>query len=165
MCENKIISDFNKLDMEENVISSDIIISDIDKKNVKTNIINKGNNILKNNVFFYDLEKIMSDNNFRTFYDKYFKDFNDIKVITLYMKLYETIQLEYKERNNCDIEKELLAYMIKQLMDDKNSRKLIFEAFNDYTENNNPKNKKFILDIFNNNNKNKDNKFTLIKND
>lgn len=166
MCENKIITELDKLDIGKNIISTDIILnSDIRKDNIKTDIINKGNNLLNSNLFFYDLEKIMSDDNFKTFYNEYFKDFSNIKVVTLYMKLYETIQLEYKEIYNCDIEKELLAYMMKQLMDDNNNRKLIFNSFNNYMEDKNPKNKRFILDIFNNNNKIKNNKIKEIKND
>lgn len=158
MSENKIEIEFDKLNIEKNIISTDLIINDEKDNNIKSNFINKGNNILNNNPFFYDLEKIMSDVNFKSFYDEYFTDFSNIKVVTLYMKLYETIQLEYKERYNCDIEKELLAYIIKQLMDDKNSRKLVLNSFNHYMEDNNPKNKRFILDIF------YDNKIKEIKN-
>ena len=92
----------------------------------------------------------MSDNSFRSFYSKYFKDYTDIKTVLLYMKLYETIQVEYKERHNKDIDKELLAYMMKELMCNENSRKKIVESFNNFIENTNNGNKKFILDIIKN---------------
>jgi hypothetical protein len=114
---------------------------------LKKNIINEGKNILQENDFFNNLDNIMSDINFRSFYNTYFKDFTDIKVVLLYMKLYETIQIEYKERNGVEIEKELLAYMIKELMSENDSRKNIYEAFYNFTDNKQVNNK-FILDIF-----------------
>jgi hypothetical protein len=113
----------------------------------KKNIIKEGENILEKNNFFYDLDTVMTDNNFRSFYNTYFKDFSDIKVVILYMKLYETIQIEYKERNGVDIERELLAYMIKELMSNNDSRKNIYEAFYNFTDNKHTNNK-CILDIF-----------------
>ena len=113
----------------------------------KKNIIKEGKHILEENNFFNDLDNIMIDNNFRSFYNTYFKDFTDIKVVLLYMKLYETIQIEYKERNGVEIEKELLAYMIKELMSDNDSRKNIYKAFYNFTDNKHANNK-FILDIF-----------------
>jgi hypothetical protein len=117
---------------------------------LKKNIIKKGEKILEKNNFFNSLDIVMSDINFRSFYNTYFKDFTDIKVVLLYMKLYETIQIEYKERNGVEIEKELLAYMIKELMSDNDSRKNIYEAFYNFTDNKQVNNK-FILDIFDNN--------------
>jgi len=117
---------------------------------LKKNIIKEGKNILKNNDFFNNLDNVMNDNNFRSFYNTYFKDYTDIKVVLLYMKLYETIQIEYKERNGIDIERELLAYMIKELMSNNDTRKAIYESFYNFTDNKQV-NKKFILDIFENN--------------
>lgn len=128
--------------------------------NVKESIINKGAEILSENDFFYNLDVIMSDEIFRNFYNKYFKDFSDIKTVFLYMKLYETIQLEYREINKCEIEKEMLAYMMKELMIKDNTRKKIIESFNNYSENKNSNDKKFILDIFTK--KNTDKKYSFI---
>ena len=111
--------------------------------------------ILSENEFFNDLDSIMTDDKFRTFYNKYFKNFNDIKTVLLYMKLYETIQIEYREHNNCDIDNELLAYMISELMNNSDSRKLIMNSFNNFTDPNINENrsKRFLLDIFENSNK------------
>jgi len=113
-----------------------------------SNILQEGSKILKENDFFADLDYIMSDNSFRSFYSKYFKDYTDVKTILLYMKLYETIQVEYKERYKIDIEKELLAYIIKELMCDDISRKNIVESFNNYMDSNNSKDKRYLIDIF-----------------
>ena len=126
----------------------------VPSKFLVNNIINDGKVILSENSFFNDLNNIMNNNEFRNFYDKYFNDFSDTKVVLLYMKLYETLQIEYREKNGCDVEKEVLAYIMKELMTDNISRKNIFDAFNDYTENNNKNgNKKYLLDIFENKNK------------
>lgn len=133
----------------ENAKSTQFIIpQEIGVMNEKK-CIEKGEIILKENDFFNDLDYIMSNDNFRLFYDKYFKDFSDVKVVLLYMKLYETIQKEYFEINNKEIEKESLAYIIKELMSDNFTRKIIMRSFIEYEKNNNPKNKRFILDIFN----------------
>ena len=145
-------------------ISNQLINSNmISNESFKKNIMKKGKIILKENDFFNDLDYIMSDDNFRIFYDKYFKDFSDVKIVLLYMKLYETIQKEYFEINNKEIEKELLAYIIKELMCDNFTRKNIMKSFNEYENNNNPKDKRFILDIFNK--KNNIKQITLNKKD
>lgn len=125
----------------------------IKNNNISKDIIEKGNKILQENDFFAELDYIMNDNNFRSFYSKYFKDFTDIKTIILYMKLYETIQVEYKERYKIDIEKELLAFMIKELMCDELTRKNIIESFNNYINSNNSREKKYLIDIFEKKNK------------
>ena len=116
-------------------------------KELENNIIKEGKKILDKNDFFNSLDVVMANDDFRTFYDNYFKDFTDIKVVILYMKLYETIQIEYKERNGVPIKKEFLAYMIKELMNNNESRKYIHEAFYNFTDNK-QSNNKFILDIF-----------------
>lgn len=114
---------------------------------LQNNILEEGKKILQKNDFFNSLDIVMTNDDFRSFYDNYFKDFTDIKVVILYMKLYETIQIEYKERNGIPIKKEFLAYMIKELMNNNESRKYIHEAFYNFTDNK-QSNNKFILDIF-----------------
>jgi hypothetical protein len=120
---------------------------EINKNNIKKDLIKSGEIILKENKFFNDLDSIMNNYEFRYFYDNYFNDITDIKTVIMYMKLYETIQREYKEKNGIDIENELLIYIIKELMSDSNSRKNILDSFISFMENNNS-NKKFLLDIF-----------------
>ena len=118
-----------------------------DKELIKKDLIKNGSIILKENNFFNDLDNIMNDYQFRFFYNKYFNDISDIKTVVLYMKLYETIQKEYKEKNGIDLESELLIYIIKELMSEDCSRKNILNSFQSFIENNNS-NKKFLLDIF-----------------
>lgn len=128
---------------------SNNIIKQPSKEIVKNNIIESGKVILQENNFFKELNMTMENNDFKIFYEKYFKNFSDIKTIILYMKLYETIQKEYKEKNGQDIEKEFLAYIMTELMSDEISRKNIISSFNNFSEGNN--NKKYILDLFNKN--------------
>jgi hypothetical protein len=121
-------------------------------------ILKKGKKILKENEFFKDLDNMMNDKKFRTFYEKYFKDIVDIKVILLYMKLYETIQKEYFAIHNCEIDNKLLAYMIKELMNNNMSRDKIMKSFHNFLEREiEPKNrnnyKKFLLDFLDKKNK------------
>jgi len=99
---------------------------------------------ISENKFLTDLHKMMSNSEFRQFYDDYFHDFVDVKVAVLYMKLYEKLQIEYKKRNNCDIESTLLLYIIREVMNDNVSRKKVFENYEHFIKNNDP----HFLDIF-----------------
>jgi hypothetical protein len=132
-------------------MQSNQIININQNNDLKKNIIKDGKKILNENNFFNELDSIMSDNKFRSFYDEYFKDFSDIKVVLMYMKLYETIQKEYIERYGIEIEKELLVVMMKELMSEHSTRKTIIDSFNNFTELNGKR--QTILDIFENKNK------------
>ena len=147
MEDNKLV---RKISKDDNYINTNENQTDIIINNLKKDLLNEGGKILKKNKFFNDLENIMSNSEFKNFYDEYFKNFNDIKVILLYMKLYETIQKEYFEKNNKKIEKELLAYIIKNLMMDNITRKAIFKSFNTFTDEKNIINNHSMLDIFEN---------------
>ena len=104
--------------------------------NILTKGKQEGQKILQENDFFYELNEIMHDVKFRPFYDKYFKDTSDTKTALLYLKLYETLEKEYKERNNKDIDEELLVYMMKELMSNEITRKNIMNSFRIYFESN-----------------------------
>ena len=135
--------------IEDLTISSDKLC--FKEKSSIDNIINEGKIILKENDFFNDLHNLMNNSEFRNFYDKHFNDFTNTQIVLLYIKLYETLQIEYKEKNGYDIEKEVLAYIMKELMSNNISRKNIIKAFNNYSENKNKNGKKrYLLDIFEN---------------
>ena len=101
-------------------------------KNMLENMKQIGKKELITNPFFNDMNELMQNKVFKTFYDKYFKDSSDIKTVLLYLKLYETLQIEYKDRNNKDIDEEVLIYAIKELMTTKISRQNIIQAFDIY---------------------------------
>ena len=52
------------------------------------------------NPFFKDLVTIMSNPQFRHFYNTYFTDWNEIESMVFFMKLYSTIEYEYQQRFN-----------------------------------------------------------------
>ncbi len=105
-----------------------------------------GNKILQENTFLNQLHTVMQDDNFRPFYDKYFKDSTDIKIVILYLKLYETIEKEYKERNGTQIDGDLLILLVQQLMTDNKTRKFIMNEFSNFFDSNTSK-KKYLLDL------------------
>ena len=123
----------------------------IDTINIHDELIKDGAKILEENKFFYDLEKIMQNNEFSTFYNTYFKNFNDIKTVLMYMKLYETIEKEYSIRYNKPIEKEILAKMMKEIMTNTPTRKQILKSFNEFSDPENIAKNICILDIFSHN--------------
>jgi hypothetical protein len=110
----------------------------------------RGKKELDTNPFFTDLNELMRhDNKFRIFYDKYCKDSSDVKTVLIYMKLYETLELEYKGRMIEETEsdhEEVLICAIKELMSNESTRKSILSSFNRYFTNNNS-DTKYVLDI------------------
>jgi len=153
---NLEIIKFNKelLQNSQNEIETITDVLSIDIKQT----LKKGKKILEENEFLNDLDKIMTDKKFRIFYEKYFKDIVDIKVILLYMKLYETIQKEYSAIHNNEIDNKLLAYMIKELMNNNMSRSKIMKSFHNFLEGesdsqNKNNYKRFLLDFLDKKNK------------
>ena len=65
----------------------------------------KGETLVESNEFFKDLSNLMSDEKFVAFFDKYFKNMEDIKSIQIYMKLYRVFQERYKELSNEELSK------------------------------------------------------------
>jgi len=159
---DEIIENYNPSTLLINNLEQDLLefsdnITSIKNIDIKQTL-KKGQKILNQNEFFYDLDKIMTDKKFKNFYEKYFKDIVDIKVILLYMKLYETIQKEYFVIHNTEIDNKLLAYMIKELMNNNICRDKIMKSFHNFLESETePKNrnnyKKFLLDFFDKKNK------------
>ena len=130
-------------------MSNNIVITNISNGNeITKEIKNQGHKILEKNKFFNSLDTVMQNEEFRGFYNKYFKDSSDIKTAIMYMKLYETIEVEYRQRNGCEIKKELLAFMIRELINNTNTRKMILKSFENFNQH---KHHNFLLDIFENN--------------
>ena len=120
---------------------------------IKKNVLIKHENILEKNKFFNDLDKIMNNTDFSHFYETYFTTFNDIKTILLYMKLYETIKKEYYNLYHIEINKDVLAIMMKELISNTETRKLIIKSFNEYTDQTNICKNLSLLNFFDNYNK------------
>jgi hypothetical protein len=91
-------------------------------------------NILLENEFFRDLCSLMKNVEFAKFYDTYFKDWTDIQCMIFYMKLYSTIEYEYRRRFNNEIDDNTMALMIHKIMKNGSTRKVAFELFEKYKD-------------------------------
>ena len=94
----------------------------------------KGGKILSENKFFSDLCSLMKNVEFLKFYDEYLKDWSDIQCMIFYMKLYTTIDYEYTSRFNSKISDEAMTYTIKQIMENRDTRRFAFDLFKDFKD-------------------------------
>ena len=94
----------------------------------------KGGEILNENKFFSDLCSMMKNVEFLKFYDEYLKDWSDIQCMIFYMKLYTTIDFEYNSRFNDKISDEAMTYTIKQIMENRDTRRFAFDLFKDFKD-------------------------------
>ena len=94
----------------------------------------KGGKILSENKFFSDLCSLMKNVEFLKFYDEYLKDWSDIQCMIFYMKLYTTIDYEYSNRFNSKISDEAMTYTIKQIMENRDTRRFAFDLFKDFKD-------------------------------
>ena len=92
--------------------------------------------------FIQSLINIMRNSEFRNFYNKNCSEpstWNDIEVIILYMKLLEFIEIKYKEKYGNLPENNVLYKMLQDIINNKNSRKLIVNTFTNYKHGKIPK--------------------------
>lgn len=94
----------------------------------------KGGVILDENKFFSDLCSMMKNVEFLKFYDEYLKDWSDIQCMIFYMKLYTTIDFEYNSRFNDKISDEAMTYTIRQIMENRDTRRYAFDLFKDFKD-------------------------------
>ena len=92
----------------------------------------KGEEILKTNPFFKNLCSIMKNKEFRQFYEQYLQSWNDVECMIFYMKLYSTIEYEFKERYNMNITDDLMTYTLHEIMSTPQLRKTAFALFKAY---------------------------------
>jgi hypothetical protein len=124
----------------------------IPNNSIKNEIIEKGREILNENSFFNDLDKMMSNSEFRDFYGKYFTDFQDIRLILMFMKLYETLEVEYKNHYGEEISSEAVTFIIKEIMCNNTLRKEVVESFDRFSDNKNFNKGIYLLDVLKKNN-------------
>ena len=118
--------------------SSDSVSSLSNPKGTLTNKVKQeGEKILKKNDFFRKLMNLMNSTEFNDFYDSYFKDWSDIETIVFYIKLYKTIDYEYSRRFNEEISDEIMTYMLYNVMNNTDTRKLALEKFRDFKDHKN----------------------------
>lgn len=99
----------------------------------------RGEKLVENNEFFKDLSNLMSNETFSNFFDKYFKNMEDIKSTVIYMKLYRVFQERYKELSNDELSKYVNIYLLHNIMSNSDLRRtLIQETINHLQDNREP---------------------------
>ena len=96
----------------------------------------KGNELLNNNDFFNDLSKLMENDEFKVFFEKYFTNWVEIKSNIIFMKLYDEIKNRYKEITDTELDKSVIIFLIWKIMRNNNLRKISIELMNKQLENN-----------------------------
>ena len=71
----------------------------------------EGINLVNKNDFFNDLSEVMSDEKVTRFFDKYFKNFEEIKSTVIYMKLFRLFQQRYKDVSQEELSKYVNIYL------------------------------------------------------
>ena len=84
------------------------------------------------NPFFKDLVTIMSNPQFRHFYNTYFTDWNEIESMVFFMKLYSTIEYEYQQRFNLTISEKEMTSIIANVMQNSVTRQNALELFQEF---------------------------------
>ena len=105
------------------------------KLDTNKNISKQGMEIIENNDFFRDLSNIMENDEFNTFFKKYLNDWVDVKAIIVYMKLYSEFKEKYKKLNNEDLDKEVVVFILKKIMNDKDLREFSIKTIREKYDN------------------------------
>lgn len=84
------------------------------------------------NPFFKDLVTIMSNPQFRQFYNTYFTDWNEIESMVFFMKLYSTIEYEYQQRFNLRISEKEMASILANVMQNNVTRQYALDLFKEF---------------------------------
>ena len=92
------------------------------KNNANTKMYDKGKEIIDTNNFFKDLSNIMENEEFNSFFKKYLTNWMDVRCIIIYMKLYSEFKEKYKLMNNEELDKEVIVFLLKKIMNDKDLR-------------------------------------------
>ena len=109
---------------------SDSVLTD---HSYQKQVIKEGKKILETNDFLKSLDKMMRNKDFRNFYQKYFQTHCEIETVILYMKLYENLEKEYKKvYKEEDIPSEVMAFTLREIFADHDSRKAVMNSFDQF---------------------------------
>ena len=105
--------------------------------NIQTSLVikEKGCEIKLNNDFFNDLSKIMENSEFNSFFKKYMTDWQDVKAVIVYMKLYSEFKKKYETLNNEKLDSDIVVFLLQKIMQDKEARPFAIETVNKIYEN------------------------------
>ena len=96
------------------------------KDNLDITIIkNKETEIKKPSNFLLELSNLMNNHEFRTFFDSYFENWDDVKTVVMFMKTYEMIDKEYTRKFNQKIEPKKMSKILKEMMIKGDYRRMI----------------------------------------
>ena len=78
--------------------------------------------------------KIMDDPKFRHFFNEYFTDWSDIKVMLMIMKTYIFIDDEYFTRTKTRLSSDEIVTIIRRIMNNTELRKYMIDSLNDFID-------------------------------
>ena len=105
-------------------------------REILSKVESEGMKLVENNDFFRDLSEVMSDEKVQRFFDKYFKNFEEIKSTVIYMKLFRLFQQRYKDVSQEELSKYVNIYLLHQVMTEKDIRRTLITATMDHLNNN-----------------------------
>ena len=98
--------------------------------------IEKGNQLINDNEFFNDLTRLMENEEFKSFFSKYFTNWTEIKSNVIFMNLYQEIKNKYKEINQQELDKSVVIFLIWKMMRSNNIRPFIIRTMDEQLKNN-----------------------------
>ncbi len=97
-------------------------------QNKSNEIVEKGHEILENHTFFKDLSELMENEQFSSFFEKYFTDMNESKITLVYMKLYKEFKDKWKELKDEDLDKRINVFLLWKLMKDREINQFVLHT-------------------------------------
>lgn len=97
------------------------------------NIEKKGRTIYQTNEHFRKLANIMEHPEFREFYNLYMGDWDSVKMIVMFMKIYEAVE----KHSQVELTPYQKLSIVKDVIDDKNLREKICDGINQWVKNSN----------------------------
>ena len=103
-----------------------------EQKEIEEFIETEGERLYNKNEFFRDLSRLMENQEFQLFHEKYLSDWTDIQTTVMYMKLYDDIKKTYLRSFSKDASKELVLFITQKIISNYETRKFIVEKFVDF---------------------------------
>ena len=85
------------------------------RKQISNQLQQIGKNEIQTNSFFTFLNKLMTNTDLRPFIDEYFSEWSDIETTIMFIKLYQSIENEFK-KNGCGTTGEEIIAIVKGLI-------------------------------------------------
>jgi len=102
----------------------------MDQLTTTSSLEEKGRKLYKQNPHFRKLSNIMEHPEFRDFYNTYMKDWENTKVVLMFMKLYEAIETH----SNVKLSPFEKISIMKNIIDNGETRREICKGISDWTE-------------------------------